>query len=134
MFVLDCSVSASWCLADETNDAAMALLGRLVSTPALVPALWTIEMANVLTVAERKKRITPADAERAVQLVLSLPIEIEPAHALHLERVRRVAREYDLSAYDGSYLELAQRRGLPLATFDGTLRAAAERSGVRVFE
>ncbi len=132
MFVLDCSVSASWCLRDETNDEAAAILRHLDSGTAMVPGLWVIEMANVMTVAERRKRISPADAERAVQLLLELPIHVEPADVFHLRRVRNVAREYGLSAYDGAYLELAQRRGLALASFDEALLSAAHRSGVPV--
>jgi len=49
-----------------------------------------------------------------------------------MHRTRAMAREHGLTACDGSYLDLAIRRALPLATFDGALRRAAERAGVDV--
>jgi predicted nucleic acid-binding protein len=131
-FVLDCSVSAAWCLADESSEAAETILYRLASAEALVPPIWIAEMANVLLVAERKKRITHADAARAVQVVMSLPIRIDSADLRTLNAWRLLAREYDVSAYDASYLELAQREGLPLATMDHALSLAARKCGVSV--
>jgi predicted nucleic acid-binding protein len=129
-FVLDCSVSAAWCLQDETSARATKVLKRLTSEEALVPSLWPVEMANVLTVAERKGRISAADAERAAELILTLPIVIDSHDGTILRRLRAIAREYDLSAYDGCYLELAQRLGLPLATLDRNLATAAKKSGI----
>ena len=82
-FVLDCSVSAAWCLSDEGSEAAEHILHRLANDEALVPPLWIAEMANVLLVAERRGRITPADASQAVELVLSLPIRVEFADLCH---------------------------------------------------
>jgi len=131
-FVLDCSVSAAWCLSDENSEAAEKILDRLAGEEAVVPPLWIAEMANVLVMAERRGRITPADASRAVELVLSLPIQIEFTDLRTLNASRLLAREYELSAYDASYLELAQRAGLPLATMDRTLAMAARRCGVPV--
>ena len=129
-FVLDCSVSAAWCLLDETSEAADRVLERLVDEEALVPALWLMEMANVLVMAERRERITPAYAARAVELLSALPIRIEPAEPADLDACRLIAREYSLSAYDAAYLELAQRAGLPLATMDEALETAAEKGGI----
>jgi predicted nucleic acid-binding protein len=129
-FVLDCSVSAAWCLIDESSEAAEKILHRLARDEAVVPPLWISEMVNVLLMAERRGRITPADASRAVELVVSLPIRVESADLRTLNASRLLAREYDLSAYDASYLELAQREGLPLATMDQTLSRAARRCGV----
>ncbi len=131
-FVLDCSVSAAWCLSDESSEAAEKILYRLAGEEAVVTPLWIAEMANVLVMAERRGRITPADASRAVELVLSLPIQVEFADLRTLNASRLLAREYELSAYDASYLELAQREGLPLATMDRTLSMAARRCGVPV--
>jgi predicted nucleic acid-binding protein len=129
-FVLDCSVSAAWCLKDETSEAAGKILQRLAHEEALVPSVWTVEMANVLVAAERKGRITPSDARRAIELVLSLPIKVESADLRRLNACRLLAREHGLSAYDAAYLELAQRAGLPLATMDRALSTAASNCGV----
>ena len=129
-FVLDCSVSAAWCIEDESSDAADSILRRLTDDEALVPPLWITEMANVLLMAERRGRISPANATRAVELILSLPLSVEFPNLRTLNASRLLAREYDLSAYDASYLELALREGLPLATMDKTLSAAAAKCGV----
>lgn len=129
-FVLDCSVSAAWCLQEaesETAEKTLALLGRAV---ALVPALWLVEMTNVLVVAQRRGRITPADAVRAEELLRVLPISIDPVRQENLPRLRAVALEYGLTAYDAGYLEIAMRTRLPLATLDEGLRKAAKRAGV----
>ncbi|MBI5015091.1 MAG: type II toxin-antitoxin system VapC family toxin [Deltaproteobacteria bacterium] len=130
--VLDCSVSAAWCLKDEANAAADSVLAALAPDGALVPALWAVEMANILVMAERRGRISPGDADRAVELLGQLPLRLDPAGADTMRRARTVARENGLTAYDASYLELAMRAGVPLATFDGDLAEAAGRQGVRV--
>lgn len=132
-FVLDCSISAAWCIEDETSERAEIILHRLKGEEALVPPLWIYEMANALLAAERRGRITPADTSRAIELVLSLPIRVEPADFRALNASRLLAREYNLSAYDASYLELAQREGLRLATMDRELSWAAQKCGVRLF-
>lgn len=87
-------------------------------------------MANFLVVAERKGRITPADAARAFELVWSLPIEIEPPGLTSINASRLLAMEYGLTAYDSCYLELARRLALPLATLDRDLASAARKCGV----
>lgn len=133
-FILDCSMSASWCLKDESNDEANKILDRLGEDEALVPSIWPVEMANVLVVAERKGRISAADAARAVEIVLSLPIHAEKGNLENLGPIRLMAREHKLSAYDACYLELAQRTGLPIATLDHALQAAARKCGVPLFK
>ncbi|MBN2034638.1 MAG: type II toxin-antitoxin system VapC family toxin [Deltaproteobacteria bacterium] len=132
-FILDCSISASWCLKDESNNEANKILDRLGEDEALVPSLWPIEMANVLVVAERRRRISTADAARAVEILLSLPIHADKGNLENLGAIRLMAREHKLSAYDACYLELAQRTGLPIATLDHALQAAAGKCGVTLF-
>jgi predicted nucleic acid-binding protein len=129
---MDCSVSASWFLKDETNEEANKILAMLKDHELVVPSIWPIEMANVLVMAERKKRITAADAARVVELFFALPIEVEAAGLQNLRVLQSLAREHGLTAYDACYLELAQRRGLPLASLDGVLNRAAKKCGVPV--
>lgn len=129
-FVLDCSVSAAWCLHDETNDAAHRLLAVLGETEAMVPELWRPEMANVLAVAERRGRIDQRDAEEAVSLLGRLPMRVVASEPDTMKRLVGLARETGLSAYDASYLELALRLNLALATFDEHLAKAAAAVGV----
>ena len=130
-FVIDASVALAWCFDDEATEATRALLDRFEEDHAQVPSLWHLELANALALGERKKRITPARTAEFIALVGGLPIVIDeqtPNHAL--STVLDLARSEQLSAYDASYLELAMRRGVPLATKDGDLVKAARRMGV----
>jgi len=132
-FVVDNSVVMAWCFEDECSDYAEAVLERLVDQQALVPAIWPLEVANVLLAAERRKRINPAQSTRFVQLLTDLPITVvsqDPAQAL--SDVLALGRTSRLSSYDASYLDLAIRRGLPLASRDDRLRKAAKRCKVKL--
>lgn len=130
-FVLDCSVAVAWCFGDETNPYSEAVLQDLADTGAVAPSIWPLEMANVLLVAERRKRISKAQSRRFVELLQTLPIAVDDVSAARAwDSVLSLAREQQLSAYDAAYLELAMREGLPLATLDGPLRKAARSCGV----
>ncbi len=129
--VLDASVALPWHFEDETSEYAEHVLDRLETDAAIVPALWPLEMANGLTVAERRGRLSPAKLARAVELSLDLPVLVDEVSThLALGPVLELARSQELSAYDAAYLELAMREGIPLATQDEDLRAAAGRVGV----
>ena len=132
-FVLDTSVTMAWLFEDETTRTTEAILDRLNEEDALVPTLWTYEVGNVLLMAERHNRITEAQGRRFTQLLESLPIHISDSHLKSLwSNAIVVAREHDLSVYDGTYLDLAMREGVPLATRDKALRKAAKKLGIRV--
>jgi predicted nucleic acid-binding protein len=92
-----------------------------------------LEVANVLLVGERKKRLVPAQSLRFVELLQNLPITLSP-DVRPPGVLLGLAREQGLSSYDASYLDLAIRTGLPLASLDGDLLAAADRFGVARFE
>jgi predicted nucleic acid-binding protein len=111
--------------------AADAALGRLERDAAIAPAIWPLEVANGLRTAERRGRLDPADVPRIRELLLSLPVQVEPVALTEaLGEITEAARRLDLTAYDAAYLELAARRGLPLATIDERLRRAATVAGV----
>jgi predicted nucleic acid-binding protein len=134
-FVLDCSVTMAWCFEDECDAYADAVLGALGRGDALVPAIWPLEVANVLLVAERTKRLKKADSARFVELVRGLPVVVESfAGDTVLDRVIGLGREFGLSSYDASYLELAMRQGLPLATRDKALARACKKAGVPLLD
>ena len=134
MLVLDTSVTMSLFFSDETSPYADAVLDRLDSTRALVPALWPIEVANVLLIGERRQRAIPAQCDQFVQLLATLPIDVEPGpFADLLLTALPVARLHALSTYDAAYLDLALRLELPLATLDTRLIAAAQVAGVTLF-
>lgn len=130
-FVLDASVTLAWCFQDEATPYTEDVLDRLRNAEALVPAIWPLEVANVLLASERQNRLTEADTAHFVELLASLPIVVEEERFIEaLGFVLALGRQQGLSAYDASYLELAARRGLPLATQDGRLSLAAKRVGV----
>lgn len=130
-FVIDASVALAWCFDDEATAATRALLDRFADESAEVPSLWHLEVANALAVGERSRRITAARTSEFIALIGALPIVVdEQTPRLALTTVLDAARSEALSAYDASYLELAMRRGLPLATKDGALAKAAQRVGV----
>lgn len=134
-FVLDCSVTMAWCFKDECDDYANNVLETLRERDALVPSLWRLEVANVLLVAERQKRLSPADSERFLALVSDLPIAIDEPRGEHdMATFLARGRQYDLTSYDAAYLELAMRQGLPLATRDRRLRDACRVSGTALLE
>jgi predicted nucleic acid-binding protein len=134
-FVLDCSVTLAWFFADELSAYADAVLLRLPSAAAAVPALWHLEVANGMVQGENRRRSTLAQAARFAEFLSPLPIIVDGdtmtrawSDTLH------VGRTFNLSAYDAAYLELALRRGLPLAAGDGRLKEAAAAAGVPPFE
>jgi len=133
-WVLDCSLALAWALPDETSRRADQFLARVSRDSDIwVPALWWYEMANALAMAQRRQRLSEADSTRLVELYGMLRIHTDVhLNAEVMWRFRTLAREYDLSAYDAAYLELAQRRGLGLATMDRHLITAARRAGVEV--
>ncbi len=128
-FVLDCSVAISWFMPDELCDSS--LLDLVAEKGAIVPSLWPLEVGNVLLIAERKKRITLEQRKKAIHTLVELPISVDMMTSDHawLETME-LAERYSLTLYDASYLELALRRSLPLATFDSSLKQAAQLAGV----
>lgn len=132
-FVLDASVAASWFFGDEGGDYATTILDSLNEAEAFVPALWPLELANVLIISERRKRCSEAEAARFIELLGNLPITIDDDSTRHaMTGTYQLAREYGLTAYDAAYLELAMRMGAPLATMDKQLVAAAYKAGVHI--
>jgi Predicted nucleic acid-binding protein, contains PIN domain len=130
-FVLDCSVTAAWCIEDEANPSTDRLLDSLQSGEAFVPALWPLEISNVLLTAERRRLLTRAQAFQCLEMLRSLPIVVdESTSSRAMGEILSLARDQNLSVYDAAYLELSIREALPLATRDRILAGAAKRCGV----
>lgn len=130
-FVIDNSVIMTWCFKDEINKYADTILDHLEFSTAYVPLIWPLEVGNVLLIAERKKRLSEADSARFITLLTQLPIVIEQESPERMMRdILALAREHQISTYDASYLDLAMRKGLPIATLDKGLRKAAKRGKV----
>jgi predicted nucleic acid-binding protein len=134
-FVLDNSIVMAWSFEDETDEYADAVLDRLASALAVVPALWPLEVANALLMGERRKRSSEADTMKWTSILKSLPIVVDGETNTHAwSDTLALARGHNLTAHAAAYLELAIRRGLPLATIDGRLKLAADSVGVALFD
>lgn len=131
--VIDASLALSWLFEDEQTPLIMNLLQQVSGTGAVVPSLWRLEIGNALQIAIKRRRINPAYRDAMIQKLVHLPIATDPdtneyawTTTLHLAEV------HQLTVYDASYLELTLRRGLPLATCDADLAAAAKTAGANL--
>ena len=134
-FVLDNSVSAAWCFSDETDVYAEAVFESVTQEGgAVAPALWPIELANVLVVAERRNRVTAAQREAFLQNLAGMDIEVQTVTTDQIfQEAIALATAHRLSVYDATYLGLAIRQQLPIATQDKELIRAAGAVGVSLF-
>lgn len=133
--ILDASVALTWCFEGEATPYASRVLDLLAADSAVVPPIWPLEIANAILTAERRQRLEAAAGSRFVELLHALPIRLDEASLDRaLRDVLNVARERRLRSYDASYLELAMREGLPLATADERLAAAARAAGVELVQ
>jgi len=137
VFVLDASLAVAWCFEDETTAYTERIFNLLTGgAEALVPVLWPYEVANGLSVAERRKRTSSATVTGFLNRLARLPIFIDTTDHSPMGRafteVLSLARRYLLSVYDASYLDLAVRSGLPLASLDQRLKKAAEEAGIEL--
>lgn len=129
--VLDCSIAVNWLLPDESSDFADELLERVSFDGGTVPLLFRIEVGNALLMAVRRKRITADLRRRAFDRISQLRLEYDEQGIEYVwTSCVDLANTHGLSLYDATYLELARRRGLALATFDARLAQAARRAGV----
>jgi predicted nucleic acid-binding protein len=132
-FVVDNSVIMAWCFNDEASQYADFILDKLEHSIGFVPAIWPLEVCNVLLVTERRKRISESGSARFLSLLSELPIVVEQESPERMTReIFALARKHRLSSYDASYLDLAMRKGLPIATLDSKLMAAAKRSNTSI--
>jgi predicted nucleic acid-binding protein len=132
-FVVDCSIALAWLFHDKATPKTAALLNRLETETALVPAWWFIEITNVLAMAERKGRITATQSEAFIADLGKLGIERDhEAPDRAFTHLLTLCRTHRLTSYAAIYLDLAVRRNLPLATLDDDLRKTANKVGVRL--
>lgn len=131
--VLDCSVAISWFMEDETSSISLDILNKIIEVGVIVPIIWQLEVGNVLLTGERRKRITKEQRQSALYALNELPITIDQSFSKHVwSETIELADRYNLSLYDASYLELALRLCLSLATFDEKLKQAAMSAGVSI--
>lgn len=132
--MLDASVAVAAALPDEDGaEQAHTLMLRAEAEGVVVPAIWPTELANALLAAARRQRLPIENVVLALARLVPLRVEVavvDPA-ALWQGPVQAAIR-HRLSVYDATYLDLALRCGLPLASFDGALRRAAAAEGLSV--
>jgi predicted nucleic acid-binding protein len=123
----------SWCFGDEGTPGGSRIQDRLAAESALVPWHWFLEVANVLAMAERRKRITPAKSAEFLSLLDALAIEVDDrAAARAFAHLLPLCRRHGLTSYDAAYLDVALRRRKPLATLDVDLASAAKKLAIPV--
>lgn len=135
-FIADASVAVGWVHPAQATPATAAMLDALADGATLeVPALWPLEVANALLVLVRRRKLSEDERHTGLGWLRGLPLRIDAeAASLAFSRLSELAAAHQLSVYDAAYLELAQRRRLPLACTDGPLRKAAKHAGVDLWE
>ena len=129
--VIDASLTLAWYFADERTSETDEVLDRVADGGAVVPGLWRLEVANGFQTAIRRLRIDARYRDASLGELAQLPISIDADTSSHAwTTTLRLSQRFRLSMYDAAYLELAERRGLPLATLDRDLRKAAPALGV----
>ncbi|MBI4563517.1 MAG: type II toxin-antitoxin system VapC family toxin [Planctomycetes bacterium] len=132
-FVIDGSMTMAWCFADEATPPSHRIQERLEHQGAVVPSHWPLEVANVLALAEKHRRITPAKSGQFLSLLEMLDIEVDGETSERVfSHVLPLCRRHGLTSYDAAYLELAIRRGIPLASLDVDLLRGARSLGIEV--
>ncbi len=132
---IDASVALAWCFPDEASNYADSVLLALENQTVIVPTIWAVEITNALLVGERRKRIRQPEIRRFVDLLKGLSVvEERQKFAETVSNVLPLAREYDLSAYDAAYLDVAIRHEIPLATLDAAMQKACTAAGIEIFK
>jgi predicted nucleic acid-binding protein len=134
-FVLDNSVTMRWLFNDgSASDQSYAkqVLNAVAQGEVWVPGVWCLEVVNVIARAESKHGLTHARSAQFIHLLEEMCIQIDSKTAdFAMSDTLSLARQYSLSAYDASYLELALRQGMPIATLDNDLQKAAKKAGAK---
>lgn len=133
-FVIDASIGLAWVHPDQSTPETDALLDEIgQGVRAIIPTLWPVEVTNALLVLERRKKLKKDERLEALAMLRTLNPDVdEEGHRFAFTRVTELAEEHGLSVYDATYLELALRERVPLATKDASLRQAATKAGVLV--
>ncbi len=132
-FIVDASVGFAWVYQGQATPETDQLLNEVAAgATVIVPALWFLEMSNVLLIAQRRHRLTAIQRKAALEKLTAMQFTVDEEEAHHaFGRTSELAEKYGLTIYDAAYLELALRRSLPLASRDETLRNAAKQCGLK---
>lgn len=116
-------------LDDEPDGPVMPIITALSTGDPIVPALWEFEVASALVMARRRGRLDDRQLARSLSSLAAMGCRHD-AHPVDMALLAKVSIDHDITAYDGAYLSLAMRRGVPLATVDSALARAAGDAGV----
>src|SRR5215212_620364 len=135
-FVLDTSVALSWFFDDEFSSYSASIAELMPRSQALVPIVWPLEMANGFLTAFRRGRLPETKAPALIGALDRLRVDIDRGIALEFltQATLTIGIAHRLSAYDASYLELAMRRAIPIATQDERLLRAASAAGIEILQ
>jgi len=129
--VIDNSIVLCWCLTDESDPMADKAMRRVVDDGAVVPGIWWYELRNALIVSERRGRLHAADTVAILTDLEEMSISVDQEHDDVM--ILSLARQHALSVYDAAYIEVALRRGLPIASLDRRLGQAATARHIALF-
>lgn len=134
-FIVDASVGFAWVYQGQATDETDHLLNEVAAgATVIVPALWFSEMSNVLLIAQRRHRLTAAQRKGAMEKLTAMQLTVDEEGSRNaFGKTSELAEKYGLTIYDATYLELALRRSLPLASRDEALRNAAKQCGLKAF-
>jgi predicted nucleic acid-binding protein len=133
MLVLDCSMTMAWAFGDETTPETLSVLELAAHEACVAPSVWPLEVCNAVLTAQRRGRFTSDDVPLFLGLVGDLCVSVDDRTLQQtVESVLPLAVQHALSSYDAAYLELALRKGAPLATLDAGLARAARAAGVAI--
>lgn len=125
--VLDSSATLAWVYTDEITRAIKHVFEIVTDSGAWVPTIWPLEVANSLQTAVYRGRIGAGFRDATLADLSSINIRIDDETNSHAwSETLRLAHKFKLTLYDAAYIELAQRKNLPLASLDRDLRAAAK--------
>ena len=132
-FIVDASVGFAWVYQGQATPETDHLLNEVAAgATVIVPALWFLEMSNVLLMAQRRHRLTAMQRKAAMEKLTAMQFTVDEEGSRNaFGKTSELAEKYGLTIYDATYLELASRRSLPLASRDEALRNAAKQCGLK---
>ena len=132
-FIVDASVGYAWVYQGQATPETDHLLNEVAAgATVIVPALWFLEMSNVLLIAQRRHRLTATQRKAAMEKLTAMQFTVDEEGTRHaFGKTSELAEKHGLTIYDATYLELAVRRSLPLASRDEALKSAAKQCGLK---
>jgi predicted nucleic acid-binding protein len=132
-FIVDASVGFAWAYQGQATLETDRLLNEVAAgATVVVPALWYLEMSNVLLIAQRRRRLTAIQRKAALEKLAAMQFMVDEEGTRHaFGKTSDLAEKHGLTIYDATYLELALRRSLPLASRDEALTNAAKQCGLK---